>query len=778
MSPEQTVADTLSPATDIFSLGVILYELATGRHPFEANSHQAVIRHILAEAPLPPSRLNPEVSSEFERLILKMLQKDPRLRPTAQDVETSLLGSGDEQRSEPSVRKDMQAASALTRRTVGREVPLASLCSALDSVRAGQGLLVCVTGEPGIGKTTLLDDFLEQVERPSAAPVSSARGTCSERLAGAEAYLPILEVLESLTRGSDGEMIARTLRLLAPTWYVRIVSLSTEDSSAERVLSDAKAASQERMKRELIAFLEELCRIRPVILFLEDVHWADVSTVDLLAYIGTKLASMRLLIVATYRPTELTVSDHVFGRIKLELQGRGRCHELSLDFLTLEDIEEYLALNFPGHRFPAEFADLIHTRTSGSPLFIVDLLRFFRDRHVIAETDGRWELAESVEEIEDEIPESVRSMVQKKIDQLVDLDRRLLTAASVQGYEFEAAVVAKALEMDEVEVEERLECLDRVHALVRPVGEQELPDNTLTVRYTFVHVLYQHALYRALSPARRAHVSKTVGQALLGFYRTQKKTVAADLALLFEAARSFAQAADFFMLAARNAAAIYANQEAVKLTHRAIACAEKLEGKHRYKRVMFAALQLAQMHTTLSQFETAAADFEQAEGAAKACGDHTNEVNAICGSALSQLYLKRLDRMVADGHRARELAQTKGSDVGVASAEIVLAHERLCVGSLRDRRRVLWPCRPSDGTSGHTGPETQRIGTHWGCFGPGDWNTTGLTTSSTGSPWNPLILVLACWICDACSSRAWPWAIKDACRTRSILFEKAFVSRS
>jgi predicted ATPase len=100
-----------------------------------------------------------------------------------------------------------------------------------------------------------------------------------------------------------------------------------------------------------------------VILFLEDVHWADVSTVDLLAYIGTKLESMRLLIVATYRPTELLLSDHVFARIKLELQGRGRCHEVSLDLLTRGDIDKYLALEFPEHRFPVEFADLIHARS-------------------------------------------------------------------------------------------------------------------------------------------------------------------------------------------------------------------------------------------------------------------------------------------------------------------------------------------------------------------------------------------------------------------------------
>ena len=482
-------------------------------------------------------------------------------------------------------------------------------------MRAGQGRLICVTGEPGIGKTTLLDDFLEQLKADGSA-FSSARGTCSERLAGAEAYLPILEVLESLTRGGDGEIIARTLRLLAPTWYVRIVSLS-EDSSAERVCCPMpKRHPRERMKRELIAFLEELCRTRPVILFLEDVHWADVSSVDLLAYIGTKLESMRLLIVATYRPTELLLSDHVFARIKLELQGRGRCHELSLDLLARGDIEKYLALEFPGHRFPVEFADLIHARTGGSPLFMVDLLRFFRDGCVVAQKEGRWELIESVAEIEDEIPESVRSMVQKKIDQLDDVDRRLLTAASVQGYEFEATVVARALELDEVEVEERLECLDRVHALVRSVCEQEFPDHTLTVRYTFVHALYQDFLYAALTPARRAQASAAVARVLVGLYGEQMATIASELALLFEAARDFAQASDHFAQAARNAAAIYANLEAVELTRKAIANAERLQGRQRHERVLAAALQLGRFHLMLSQFEDALADFGQAEKAA------------------------------------------------------------------------------------------------------------------------------------------------------------------
>ena len=513
---------------------------------------------------------------------------------------------------------------------------------------------------------------------------SSARGTCSERLAGAEAYLPILEVLESLTRADTGESIARTLRLLAPTWYVQIVSLSTEDSSAERVLADARTASQERMKRELIAFLEELCRTRPVILFLEDVHWADLSTVDLLAYIGTKLESMRLLIVATYRPTQLLLNDHVFERVKLELQRRGRCHVLSPDLLTRGDIEKYVALEFPGHRFPVEFADLIHARTGGSPLFMVDLVRLFRDQGVAAQKGGRWELVESIAEIEDEIPESVRSMVQKKIDQISDDDRRLLTAASVQGHEFEAVVVARALVLDEVEVEERLERLDRVHALVRPVGEHEFPDHTLTVRYAFVHSLYQNSLYGALSPARRVQTSESIAETLLKLYGERAATISSELALLFEASRDFARASDHFAIAARNAAALHANQEAVELTRKAIANAERLQGRQRHERVLEAALQLGRLHMTLSRFEDAATDFGKAEKAAQESEDRESEVIAICGFARAQLYSKRLEEAVAQGRRALELARTTGSDVCVASAEMVLGGERLCVGALAE----------------------------------------------------------------------------------------------
>jgi predicted ATPase len=399
-----------------------------------------------------------------------MLSKDARLRPTAAEAGAALAdlaGAGAGLQPGP-------APAAAPRHTVGRRDELAELHAGFAAAAAGRGRFLCVTGEPGIGKTTLVEDFLADLAA-AGQTCTVGRGRCSERLAGAEAYLPVLEALDSLLHGDGREAVARVMKAIAPTWYAQVVPLATEDSSFARVLEQAKAASQERLKREFAALLQEVSRGRPVILFLDDLHWADASTVDLLAYIGGKCAALGIVVVLTYRPTDLLLGKHPFVPVKLDLQARGVCREVALDLLTRQDVERYLALEFPEHRFPEELAALIHEKTEGNPLFMVDLLRHLRDRRVFAQEQGRWTLAHALPELERELPESVRSMIERKIAQLGEGDRRLLVAASVQGYEFDAAVVAQALALDAAEVEEQLERLERVHAFVRLVRGTSSP---------------------------------------------------------------------------------------------------------------------------------------------------------------------------------------------------------------------------------------------------------------------------------------------------------------
>jgi tRNA A-37 threonylcarbamoyl transferase component Bud32 len=564
MSPEQARGEEADTASDIFSLGIVLYELATGRHPFPGNGPLAVRDAILTQEPLSPTRYRPEVPARLERLILQMLDKDARLRPAAAEVDAELACLDTGRREQLLVQ----------RHTVGRQRQLEELWAGLESAEAGRGLVLCLAGEPGIGKTTLVEAFLNELTATDRQ-CHVARGCCSERLAGTEAYLPFLEALENLLRSAAGDSLARAMKAVAPSWYAEVTPSSVDSSAAGEQPAPARATSQERMKRELLAFFQEASRVRPLVLFFDDLHWADAATVDLLFYLGGRCGAARWLLLLTYRPASLL--QHPFAEVKGELQGRGVCREVPLGFLSRVDIDSYLTLELPGHRFPPELAALVHARTEGNALFMADLLRYLRDRGAIAREPDGWVLARPVAEIKDELPETIRIMVERKIGQLGEGDRRLLVAAGVQGQEFDAAVVARSLALDPVEVEERLEALDRVHTFVRLLREEELPDGTLTRRYGFVHVLYQNALYASLGPAQRASLSKAVAEALLAFHGPKAEALAAELALLFEKARDFSRAADYFQRAAQNAARVFfAPHEAVALARRGLAQLHKL----------------------------------------------------------------------------------------------------------------------------------------------------------------------------------------------------------
>jgi predicted ATPase len=552
MAPEQARGEPAESASDVFSLGIVLYQLVTGRHPFEADSALGMLYAIVTRPPVPPSRLNAEIPTPLEGLLGAMLHKDARLRPTAAEVVAALAALAERPEARP-------ARSATARPIVRREPELAALRAVLAEADAGRARVVCVTGEPGLGKTTLVEDFLDELAAPGPG-CRVARGRCSERLAGSEAYLPVLEALSELLRTDASGSVARLLRVVAPAWYAQVAVDA----------GPSQALSQQAMLRELTGFLQETSRLGPVVLFFDDVHWADLSTVDLLAHLGRHCRGLRVLVVVTCRPTELLLGPHAFRRVQLELQGQGVCTELALGFLGRSDLDRYLALAFPGHALPADFVDLIYSRTEGSPLFLTDLLRYLRERGVIAESGGRWVLGHPLPDLRHELPESVRGMIQRTLGRLDEADRRLLGAASVQGHEFDSAAVAGALRLDAADVEDRLQVLDRVHGLVRPVREYEMPDRTLTLRYAFVHVLYQQALYADLQPTGRAALSLAVAETLQSHHGEGNQTVAAELACLFEVGRDFGRAAWQFWLAAQNAARVFAHREAVGLARRGL----------------------------------------------------------------------------------------------------------------------------------------------------------------------------------------------------------------
>ena len=584
-------------------------------------------------------------SSEEPRYIETLGRRGYRLIAPVECVEETLS---------PSRRRAaQQSANSARHHSVGRQKEISELLAGFASAVAGKGSCICVAGEPGIGKTTLVEDFLVQL-RECGEHFLLAKGRCSERLAGSEAYLPVLEALQHLLR-THGDITEQKLRKFAPSWYAQLFPLSESDPSDAAIQAYARSTTQEKVKREISAFLEEIAWLEPLILFLDDLHWADSSTIDLLAYLLTKFSAERILVIGAYRPSELLMSKHPFIAVKRDLQVRGVCREIEVEFLTVGDVEQYVGLEFPRNTFPREFANLIHSQTEGNALFMVDLLRHLRNKAVIAKSreSGTWVLAQSLPDLTRDLPQSVRSMIEMKIAQICDREREVLRAAAAQGYEFESAAVARALEADNLEIEDALEPLSRVHNFVKCISEEELPDGTLSMRCRFVHVLYQNALYSSLTPTRRTALSLSLARALEAFYGDNRGVIAPQLGFLYETAREPGPASDYFLLAAQNAQRIFANQEAIVLARRGLALLEKIpESPERTRKEL--ALQVTLAFSYLCTLGYAAPEtgtnMTRARELCRAVGDTASLLPIVVG--LWTYYLCK-----ADMNAARETAE-------------------------------------------------------------------------------------------------------------------------
>jgi Protein kinase domain/AAA ATPase domain len=579
LSPEQASGELVGAASDVFSLGIVAYELLSGRHPFHAATQIATLGAILTRDAAPLGTLRADVPPTLQALVGAMLDKAPEGRPRAAEVVAALRQAWVEPgpyrvgAAVPPGGSGPAATGRVARKSgvvVGRAGDVAAIQTSYAEVVNGQGLLLCVAGEAGIGKTTLVESALAELRHGDVRP-QVAIGRCSERLAGTEAYLPVLDALESTIERDTTGTVAALVAEVAPTWAGLLGrgGVATEDRTA--------LASQERLKREMAALLERSSRRAPVVLFFDDLHWADASTVDLIAYLGVRLDRMRVMLLVTYRDAELRATKHPFLQVQQLLASRGQARELGVSLFSEAEVADYVDHTYPGHAFPPDFARALHVRSEGSPLFVADVLRWLGTQGVIAERNGRWSLVRPVPEVDHELPGSVRSMIERKIALVDEADRRLLGAAAVQGAEFDSATVAAALKADVADVEDQLIVLDKVYAFVRRIEDTSFPDRSPTVRYRFVHALYQNVLAAGLAPSRRAAWSRTAADFLEARHGARAPEIAGTLAALREVARQPDRAAGWYAVAAQRAMAVFAYAEAETLATRGLAQGELIE---------------------------------------------------------------------------------------------------------------------------------------------------------------------------------------------------------
>ena len=448
---------------------------------------------------------------------------------------------------------------------VGRDRELTALDRTLRQVQQGQRRVMFLAGETGIGKTALMEHFVAEVARQGKAQI--ARGQCVEQYGACEAYLPWLDALSHLSTAYGQARLAAILRRYARMWLAQLPWLIGANEHRQ-LQSELAGATRARMMRELAEALEALSTDCPVVVILEDLHWSDPSSIALLAYLARRRGSGALLLLGTYRSDELHHTSHPLGDVKQELILHGVAEELRLGFLTVEAVSEYMRLRLPGA--PDDLAVRLHQRTDGSPLFLVNVIDYLVSGGILVHEGERWHVRQDARTRESDVPESLKDMIERRLDRLSPDERRVLEAASVAGAAYSTECVAAALDVAVESVEELLGTLARRGSFVRSSATETWPDGTQSERYEFIHVLYQNVLYDRIGTARRSCMHRKMGERLEAGFGDRAEEIAAVLALHFQRGRDAQRAVKCLAQAGESAIRRSAYVEAISLLNQGL----------------------------------------------------------------------------------------------------------------------------------------------------------------------------------------------------------------
>jgi DNA-binding winged helix-turn-helix (wHTH) protein/tetratricopeptide (TPR) repeat protein len=503
---------------------------------------------------------------------------------------------------------------------VGRDRELGQLRAAFERALGGRRQLCFVTGEPGIGKSTLLRTFLAGLD---PATVLVAQGACFEQHGAPEPYLALIDALAALARGGRGTQAVASLVRYAPTFVSQVPQLVSDEQLTE-VSRRAAFGNEARQLRELSAALEAICSVQPLVLVIEDLQWSDVATIDLLSLLGQRQERAKLLVIGTSRHAEIQKPDHPLNHVMRTLVARSGALAVRLPTMDPATVQSFIDRRFAGHGFPSELTDLIAKSTGGTPLYVVSLLEELAGRGLLAEREGKWLLTVSLDELRAHRPASVKQLIDMQLDRLSAAEQRVLEAASVVGTEFATHLVAAALELSVEEVDDTCDSLAR-----RALFLHAEPDG----RYRVSHALVQEVCAERGSPVRRQRWHRLVAEAL------QRDPLAGDVSHLlaqhFDAAGDAARAIPAYAAAARQAGQRYASSDAVALCARSLALLPRLPASPERDLIELEVLETMCRQVNSNSFSALFAGrdpqavYERAIALARSCGDVSRVYAAI-----------------------------------------------------------------------------------------------------------------------------------------------------
>ena len=492
---------------------------------------------------------------------------------------------------------------------VGRQAEMDRLLRAADDAAAGSRQVAFVNGDAGVGKTALCEAFLRVAS--ARHPVRTGWTQCVNVPGPAEPYAPLVDVLNRLARSTDDERVPAALMRHAPSWLPMLPALMDHRHGP------AQVADASRLLREIVTALETIAEQTFLLIWIEDIHWADPATIDVIASLGQRTDSAKLLVVATARPSETGAAAGPVRRLQADLVSRGRAAQVALEPFTVGDTHQYLAARFDDG-LARQLAEILHRSTGGNALFLVAFADALVRQDFVAQNNGEWVLRTAPAAVADAVPASFAAAVARELDELSADERAAIAAASAIGATFSLWLAAQVAAVNEVALEPVLEMLARRRRFIVRVGVVELPNGLFSPSYRFKHALYQEVVIASLAPEARAAAHARAGLAIERLVAGREREAACELAGHFHAAGDHARAVRYFRLAAEAALKRSTPREAAALLHGAAAHAAHLEGDNRpdveldtllaLGEAQLAAGEIDRAKETLSRLEQRAAD--------------------------------------------------------------------------------------------------------------------------------------------------------------------------
>jgi predicted ATPase len=624
MSPEQVRGHPVDHRSDIFSFGVVLYEMLGGCHPFGADTPADTLAAILTHEPAPLPTLSLGLPQELLAVAERCMEKKREARyPSAREVLEDLrrlLSAGrdvEAPASQPAFLAGRDETVAVERPPfVAREQELAKLNGHLDQALAGQGRVAFVTGEAGSGKTSLVHEFVRRIQQAHSDLVV-ASGNCNAHTGLGDPYLPFREVFAQLTGDIEARWRAgaisreHTLRLwrhlpfavtallkqgpelidvlvsgeellaraqaYAPTgadWLANLEKLVER----RRVTGGGTSAQQSGLFEQCARVFETLAQRKPLVLVLDNLQWADAGSTGLLLQLAERLEGWRVLIVGAYRPEEVAE-----GRDGERHPLRAVIHACTSRFgetgveVGAEGGETFVeaVVDMEPNRLGRAFRDALYEQTQGHSLYTVELMRGMREQGaLVRDEQGQWIEREGLDW--ETLPPRLEAMIGERLERLPDTLREVLRLASVEGEVFTAEVLARVKKSDPGALVHTLSSeLGQRHQLVRAQDIRRMDGGRLS-SYRFRHILFQRYLYGGIDRVERSYLHEEMAGALEELYGERAGEIAVQLARHFEEAELTAKAIGYLQQAGGGALRRSANQEAAVLARRALGLLEKL----------------------------------------------------------------------------------------------------------------------------------------------------------------------------------------------------------